>query len=452
MIETPRGIAVEILNRVELTDAYAEPLLDAYLSLHYLPNIHDRRLLTQLVYGVLRMQGNLDWLIGKLYRGRVATLSTVVNNIIRTGLYQLIYTNRIPVFAVVDEAVKLTKALRPESASLVNAILRTYIRKRDALTYPRKEDDPLEYIAAVHSHPRWLVKRWLKILGVEGTTALCMANNEIPPVVLRANRLKATREHVITELKEEGIESNKTTFSPEGLVISGHGSLLRNTRSYEKGHIQLQDEASQLIAHLLSPQPGDHVLDICAGGGVKTTHLAEIMKDRGKIVAIDINENKLASLKGLTARLGITIVETKAGDAAAGMETSWYERADRILVDAPCSGLGTLRRNPEIKWRTKAGDSIGLSLIQKKILNGAASHLKQGGSLVYSVCTVMPEENERVVEDFLGRNSDFKLAPPPGSIDRSLIDEKGFFRTSPERHGTDGFFAALMIKTGQNSP
>lgn len=447
MIETPRGMAVEILNRVTLTDAYAEPLLDAYLASHYLPNIHDRRLLTELVYGVLRMQGYLDWLINTFYRGHLSSLSPVVKNIIRTGLYQLIYTTRIPLFAVVDEAVKLAKALHPDSASLVNAMLRTYIRKRDTITLPRREDDPLEYITTVHSHPRWLVKRWLKSLGGERTIALCRANNQVPPVFLRVNRMITSRTMVIKELKEEGIKAEETVYSPDGLVLSGHSSSLRTTASYNKGHIHVQDEASQLIAHLLAPHPGERILDMCAGTGVKTTHLAELMGNRGNILAIDINTKKLAALKELMVRREVEIVETREGDASADIGQSFSESFDRILVDAPCSGLGTLRRNPEIKWRTKAADLKGFAELQKKIVTNASSCLIRGGILVYSVCTVTLEENEAVVDDFLNQHQDFHLVPPPETINRSMIDEKGFFRTSPDRHGTDGFFAAVMTRS-----
>ena len=445
MRETPRGMAVEILNRVERTGAYAEPLLDARLSAHYLPNIHDRRLLTELVYGVLRMRGHLDWLIRKLFRGPFTSLDREVKNIVRTSLYQLIYTNRIPIFAVVDEAVKLAKVRRPASAGLVNAILRNYIRTRDELIYPTREDDPLAYIAVVHSHPEWLVKQWLQRYGIEETIAFCAANNEIPAIVLRTNKLKAAREKVREALREEGVETAPTTFSPYGLVVKKHGANLRETDSYKKGHIQMQDEASQLIPLLLSPGRGEHVLDACAGAGIKATQLAELMGNVGKIVALDINEKKLASLQALTGRLGIEIVETRVGDAA-DLGVSCHESFDKILVDAPCSGLGTLGRNPEIKWRVKASDINGYSLIQKKILHGAAQCLKEGGRLVYSVCTITPEENEAVIEDFLSLHPQFHLAPLPDSIDLSMRDERGFFRTSPVRHGTDGFFGAILVK------
>ncbi len=446
MIKTPRGMSVEILNRVELRNAYAEPLLDAFLSSYYLPNIHDRRLLTELVYGTLRMRGHLDWLIGKFYRGDAFSLHSAVKNILRTGLYQLLYTNRIPVFAVVDEAVKLARALHPGSEALVNAILRSYLRKKADIAYPGKEEEPLAHISVLHSHPQWLVKCWLDNLGVEETIALCRANNEIPPIALRVNGLKVTREQAIITLKEADIEARETAFSPDGLVIAGNASSLRTTDSFIRGHIQVQDEASQMIARIVAPRPGERILDLCAGTGVKTTHIAELMENKGEILAIDISEKKLLSLRKLAQRLGIGIVETMPGDATDDRGMSFQDSFDRILVDAPCSGLGTLRRNPEIKWRIEPNDIKVFATLQKKMLESAAACLKRGGTLVYSVCTVMPGENEGVIEEFLSRRQDFQSVMPPDSIDSRLLDEKGFLRTSPDRHGTDGFFAAVLVK------
>ena len=448
LLKTPRGITIEILNRVALTDAYAEPLLDACLSSTALNNIHDRRLLTQLVYGVLRTQGHLDWIIGTYYRGDVKSLTIFVKNILRTGLYQLLYTSRIPAFAVVDEAVKLTKIHQPASAGLVNAILRNYLRKGKGLVYPRLEEDPLEHIAIVHSHPRWLVEGWLKNLGPAETAALCAANNEIPPTTLRVNGLQATREEAGRELATDNIEAEETVFSPHGLVIAKGGLSLRETVSYQKGHVLLQDEASQLIGLLAAPQEGEHVLDLCAGTGVKTTHLAELMDNKGRITAIDINAGKLTSLRDLANRLGVDTVETLTGDATTNRGSLQPGQFDRVLVDAPCSGLGTLRRNPEIKWRLRAHDLKSLSGLQKQLLHSAAAYLKKDGMLIYSVCTVMPEENEAVIDDFLRHHHDFCLVPPPATIDRMLIDKQGFFRTNTALHGTDGFFGAVMKKTG----
>ncbi len=446
MIETPRGMAVEILTRVETTDAFAEPLLDAYLSASYLPNIHDRRLLTLLVYGVLRMRGQLDWIIGRHCRGRFPSLAPVLKNILRTGLYQLIYTNRIPIFAVVDEAVKLAKALQPESASLVNAVLRGYLRRKEEPAYPSEDKDLLGHIAVLHSHPRWLVKGWLKSLGAEDTRALCAANNLMPPVSLRVNRLKASRARAGEELRKEGIETRESAFSPDGLIIGDAASSLRETTSCREGLIQMQDEASQLIARLVAPQSGERILDLCAGAGVKTTHLAEIMDNEGSILAVDINEKKLAALQDLAKRMGVRIIETMAADATSDLGRAFHGQFDRILVDAPCSGLGTLRRNPEIKWRLDARDIKSFSDLQKKMLDSAPLYLKRGGVLAYSVCSVMREENEAVIEDFLSRNHDLRLVSPPAAIDKALMDDRGLFRTSPARHGTDGFFAAVMVR------
>ena len=447
MIKTPRGLAVDILNRVDLTDAYAEPLLDACLSGRHLKNIHDRGLLTHLVYGTLRMRGHLDWIIRNYYRGDFSEMDVSIKNILRTGLYQLLYTSRIPDFAVVDEAVNLTKILHPAGSSLVNAILRNYLRHRDNLEYPSREENPLEYISVVHSHPSWLVKRWLSIFSVEETIALCDANNAIPPATILVNRLKTSRQQAGKELAAEGVKTKDTVFSPDGLVINGGGSVLRETASYRQGHILLQDEASQLIAHLLAPAPDESILDLCAGTGVKTAQLAALMQNRGYILAIDINERKTASLYRLAKKQGAAIVKTRCGDVTADLGEDLHGRYDRVLLDAPCSGLGTIRRNPEIKWRLKARNIKLFSDIQKNMLDCAVAYVKRGGTIGYSVCTVTPEENEAVIDHFLRRHKDFHLAAPPETIDRSMIDEMGFFRTSPAHHGTDGFFGALLVRT-----
>lgn len=444
-INTARGMALEILNRVVLTDAYAEPLLDACLSRGQLPNIHEQKLATHLVYGVLRTQGRLDWIIRTLYRGDFNSLDISIVNIIRTGLYQLLYTNRIPPSAAVNEAVNLAKACQPAGAALVNAILRNYLRRREGLVHPSLEEDPEEYLVVMHSHPRWLVRRWLELFGREKTLALCVANNEIPPSTLRVNSLKVTREAAALELEQEGLEVGQTTFSADGLVIARGAASLRATQSFQQGHVLRQDEASQLISHLLEPRPGELNLDLCAGQGIKATHLAEIMGNKGKVLALDNNVGKLASLRGLAARQGIGIIETREGDATADLGSAWHNKFDRILVDAPCSGLGTVRRNPEIKWRCQMRHLQAASALQKKILHNAAAYLRRGGTMLYSVCTVMPEENEEVLEDFLSRHSDFCLAPVQEGRWLGMHD-RGCIRTGMEDRDMDGFFAAVMLR------
>ncbi len=448
MKKTPRLLAVEILNRVDEADAFAEPLLDACLSGNALTDPRDRSLLTQLVYGTLRMRGHVDWIIARLYRGKAASLETGIRNILRTGLYQLLYTERIPAFAVLDEAVKLTKKLYPGRAGLVNAILRNALRKKEEIPYPSLAEDPPLAISILYSHPLWLVKKWIEIFGGEETLARCRADNETPPLVLRANGLKATRAEVIAALKADGFAAAATAFAPEGIVLDHPAVPIRETRCYRQGWIQIQDEASQLIGCLVDPQPGENILDLCAGAGMKTTHLARLMGNRGSILALDLNENKITALGELTARLGVTIIKSDVGNAALDQGREFREKFDRVLVDAPCSGLGTLRRNPEIKWRLQPEDIRNCVDLQGKILANAASCLRKGGKLIYSTCTVMPEENEDIISVFLQERRDFRCGQPPAGMDTRLINGAGFFRTSPHLHGTDGFFGAVLVKTG----
>ena len=443
---SPRQIAVEILNRMEESGAFAEPLLDATLSHDDLTNIHDRRLLTQIVYGTLRMRGCLDWIIHTLYKGNFDLMEIGIKNILRTAMFQMWYTDRIPDFAIVDEAVEITKIKHPAGSGLVNAILRNAIRGKDRITYPDVEKDPALYISIFHSHPLWLVNRWMEIFGLDETIAICKANNEIPPYSIRVNRLKTSREQVTEELSREGFEVKTAFFSPDGIIISIPALPIRETISYKSGHIQVQDEASQLIAYLVDPKPGETVLDICAGTGGKTTHLAEIMGNRGNILAIDMNENKIKLLKGNMRRQEITIVDAQVRDATKDLGNAFYEVFDRILIDAPCSGLGTLRRNPEIKWRISKESPRKAVLLQKTILKRAALYLKKGGVLVYSTCSLLPEENQKIIRDFITDHGDFTPARPTGIIHSSMIDNRGYFRTYPHRHGTDGFFGAALKK------
>jgi 16S rRNA (cytosine967-C5)-methyltransferase len=267
----------------------------------------------------------------------------------------------------------------------------------------------------------------------------------MPQMVVRVNSLRASRDQAIAALATEGIASEKTHYSADGLSLSGSAAGLRETAAFRNGLIRVQDEASQLVARLVSPQPGERVLDLCAGAGGKTFHLAALMENRGEITAVDLHPDKLRLLTAEAGRLGVTIVTTHAGNAAT-MPDSFRGAFDRVLLDAPCSGLGTLRRNPEIRWRIVPTDLKKCSQIQKRLLRGAADCVKPGGLLVYCVCSVTREENEDVAADLLAARPGFKRIPPEG-IPPELIDTDGFLRTFPHRHGTDGFFGALFTRT-----
>jgi 16S rRNA (cytosine967-C5)-methyltransferase len=448
MNHSPRQIAVEILTRIDTEGAYAEPLLDVALSGKTPLNPQDRGLLTELVYGSLRMRGHLDWIIGQLYRGNPTALETTVRNILRTAVYQLRFTDRIPPFAAVDEAVRIAKTLQPAAAGLVNAVLRNTLRKKDAIVWPDMADDPAAAISAFHSHPLWLVRRLIVQFGKEETIAICRADNAIAPLALRVNSLKASRTEALAALAAEGIAAEPTALSPDGLRLTSPGAPLRESAAYKRGLIRIQDEASQLVARLVAPQPGERILDLCAGAGGKTLHMAALMKNRGRIIALDLHEDRLRMLREEAQRLGATIVETRTGDAAethAGFSGAF----DRVLLDAPCSGLGTLRRNPEIRWRLAPVDLKKCMQIQRRLLASAAQCVRPGGRLVYSVCTVTPEENELVVADLLKSRPEFtRLHPTDAEIPALLIDAGGALRTFPHRHGTDGFFAAVLARAG----
>lgn len=443
--KSARAIAVEILERIDRKGDYAEPLLDAALSGEGLPNPHDRALLTELVYGTLRMRGRLDWIITRIYKGDAASLELPIPNILRTGLYQLLYTDRIPAFAAVNEAVAIAKKERPAASGLVNAILRNALREKDNIAWPEMAKDPGKAIAVIHSHPRWLVERWLDVYGIEETIAICRDNNRMAEPVVRVNRLKATADEAIASLAAEKIAAGKTRYSPDGLFLSTAAGL-RETAAFRNGLIRVQDEASQLIARLVGPSPGEKVLDLCAGAGGKTVHLAALMENKGGITAVDLHPDKLHLLTADAGRLGVTIATVHAGNAAT-LPESFQGAFDRVLLDAPCSGLGTLRHNPEIRWRLTQAEIEKSMSLQKRLLRKAADCVKSGGRLIYSVCTVTPEENESVVAELLTSRPEFTRIPPEG-IPPELVDADGFFRTFPHRHATDGFFGALFSRRG----
>jgi 16S rRNA (cytosine967-C5)-methyltransferase len=446
MKESARSLAVDILNRIDHAGLFAEPLLDQVLSRGALTDVHDRRLLTEIVYGTLRMRGRIDWVIAHFYKGDPASMDGGIRNILRTALYQYFFTDRIPAFAIVDEAVKLVKTLQPAASGLVNAILRNVMRKEKEIPWPDIEIDPAGHISVIHSHPLWLVKRWIASFGLEETLDLCRANNEIPPLTLRVNHLKATRKEVMQHLQQNGFTVRETEFSSDGLVLTHPAIPVRDTFSYKEGQIQVQDEASQLVARLLDPGPGEKILDACAGAGVKASHLVEIMKNQGTVTAFDISRQKIKALRENTERLGIAIVEPLVRDLREEPGETFRGAFDGILLDVPCSGLGTLRRNPEIKWRITPEDLQRHAVVQKRLLACVAGCLRQGGRLVYSTCSVMSEENEAVITDFLSRHRDFRCIRPSALIPPSMVTDQGFFKTRPDRHATDGFFGAVLMK------
>ena len=446
--KTPRAISLVLLNQVEEADRHPDTLLtDSFKQYRYLTPL-DRAFLTELTYGVLRWRGKLDWMIRHFSKVPFEKIELEVFNILRLGFYQILFLSRTPFSAAVNESVELAKGIRGRGgAGFVNAILRSAIRQRDEIRYPEISENPAFHIAVVQSHPLWLVQRWVKEMGVEETLRVCTFNNQISPLTLRTNDLKMKRKDLMEKLRERELNPFPAVYSEEGIVLQDPPPT-SELPFIKEGFYVIQDEASQLVTSILDPKPDERILDACAAPGGKTTHVAQTMGNRGEIYALDLSKGKLKSIEERCQRLGIKIVKTVKGDADKRLPVPEGLRFDRVLADVPCSGFGTVRRNPDLKWKRGEEDIRRLSELQSSILKNLSGYVKEGGILVYSTCTVFHEENEDVVEKFLDDHPEFRLDP----IDEVLPEkchifiEKGYFNTFPPRDGMDGFFVARMIK------
>ncbi len=447
-----RSLALQVLLSWHRTGTYPDQLLRDLLEKYPQIKPVDRSLIYQLVYGVLRWQGKIDWVLRQLSLTRLEKLSLRTLFVLRLGVFQILFLSRIPVSAAVNESVKLAKSGRePWTANIVNAVLRSLDRRRQVLSFPTRED-PVSYLAVNFSHPTWLVERWLETFGFEKTQALCESNNQIPPYTIRVNTLKINRQQLLERLKSKALALEATSYSSVGIRIEGPKRPLFLDELHQQGIFQIQDEASQMIAPILDPQPGERILDLCAGAGGKAGHLAQLMNDQGNIMAVDLHPEKIKALLENTGRLGIGIIQ---GLAENGLKEDLFSKTarifDRILIDAPCSGWGVIGRNPDLKWRLGPEDSPRLARMQNKFLQNGAGWLKSKGILVYCTCTLSREENQDVIQNFLQENPDFILedvSPFLPEKARELMDTRGCYQTWPPTHRMDGFFAARLKKTG----
>jgi 16S rRNA (cytosine967-C5)-methyltransferase len=437
-----RRAAFEILRRVEDESAYASSLL---ATLDERLRDDDRGLCHELVLGVLRRQSWLDSVLEHFANRRLQGFDLPVKLALRLGLYQLRFLSRIPPSAAVNESVNLVRAAGLRSAAgLTNAVLRRATREPD-YEPAKKITDPLERLALETSHPSWLLERWASTLGLEAAGALAQANNQPPPAAFRLTT-KAKDDNaaprIFDELAAAGLEVQPSKITPNAWRVSGQRSaLLRKFTS--AGLIYLQDEASQLVAHVLDARPGDRVLDACAAPGSKTT-LISALAPRATIVGIDVHEHRLRILRELAETQGIDSIQVTVADATSTLP---FAKAsfDRVLVDAPCSGTGTLRRNPEIRWRLKALDITELAAKQNLILAHASEVVRPGGTLVYSTCSLEREENEAVVVDFMKEHAEFdQLSLPETNQPVDLATTMGALRTWPHRHDVDGFYVCAF--------
>jgi 16S rRNA (cytosine967-C5)-methyltransferase len=409
----------------------------------------DRALATDLVTGTLRWQRQLDHVIEHFAKRPIGKLDFEVLQILRLGAYQLLHLDRVPAAAAVNDAVAMTRRARKTSAAgLVNAVLRGLSRNTHRLPLPLRppEGEPLPYLEVSLSHPRWLAHRWLERYGFDATETWEQFNNAAAPLTIRVNRLKTDTDALTGALSEHGVAVEPARFAPDGLIVTS-GNPLR-TPLAGTGQFFLQDEASQLVALLGAPEPGMKVLDTCASPGGKTTAMAAMAADRAEIVATDVRSARVQLLRETVAASGAQNIRVLQADLEAGLP--FAPEFDVVFVDAPCSGLGTVRRDPDIRWRRSEADLAPLAGAQFTMIRNAAKAVRPGGRLIYSTCSSEPEENERVVERFLESNShfapiDLRIEKPRGfDALEPVLDEGGVLRTSPHKHGLEAFYGAVL--------
>lgn len=446
-LQSAREVALEALCRVERDKAYANLILGHLLDENRLEP-RDRALATELTYGTLRRRSYLDWLLGKFVRRPLAGQHPVLRNLLRLAAYQLIDLG-IPAHAVCAESVRIARghpAVR-HAAGFVNAVCRSLAREGHAVAPPRREEGLIPYLAVTTSHPEWLLQRWVDQYGEETAERYAQANQQPAPTVLRVNRRRTTPADLQIDLEEEGVTVSPSPILPGALRIEGSRGI-ENLRAFRSGLCTAQDEGSQLVTWVLDPQPGAVVADVCSAPGSKTTHIAEWMDDTGTIWAFDLHPHRLALVEEACRRLGLSSVRTRVGDARRLGEE--LEACDAILVDAPCTGTGVLRRRPDLRWTRSPQELPELIRLQREILAGVAEHVRPGGILVYSTCSVDADENTGNMHWFLQHRGDYALEPffdrlPPALVatltpEQRETAQRGYLQLWPHLNQTDGFF------------
>ncbi len=397
--------------------------------------------LKNTVSGAVKFKITLDYFINRISSKKINRLSPEVRNILRLGIFELEFLKR-PEYAVVNSYVELCSRLDKNAVSFVNAVLRSFIRKRNSINFQEKESGEIKFLSIRYSHPEWLIEKWIKAYGREETEKICKYNNKPAKITLRINPLKITKDKLLNIFKEQNIDFTLSEVSENCLKVAAAGNI-KNIPGYNEGFWVVQGESSSLVSEILDPQPGEKILDFCAAPGAKTTHIAALMQDKGKITAVDISSKRIRKITENCARLGVNSVKTVIGDAA---ELDFREGFDRVLADVPCSNTGVFSARPDARWRKNPDDIQNLTVLQMKILKNAAKQLKPGGILVYSTCSIEPEENELLINQFLLENKNFAAENfKPGKV----FDDKespGILRILQSGYNIDGFFMAKLKK------
>ena len=423
-MDANRKIAYLTLIDVETKKSYSNLALNHHIKIGKPSN---PAFVRELVYGVLENKMTLDYYIDLLVRDGVGSLRNPELTVLRMGLYQLGFMDSVPEYAAVNESVVLAKKYCRSKSGMINGVLREYLNKKMQLRLPDRNEDEVRYLSLKYSYEPWIIELWLEDYSVDEVEKLLAAGNETPPTTIRLNWLRVMKQDLIKNLEERGFQVEEGKVAQNALNVKG--SRLLESEMYNLGMFTPQDESSMLVAQKLNPKHGDLVMDVCAAPGGKTTAIAERMNNTGRIIASDVYPRKLDLIEKEALRLGITNIETRSWDATR-IDSTMIEKADGVLFDAPCSGLGVIRRKPEIKYKKLNSDMETLPLKQAAILSASSAYVKAGGTLVYSTCTINKKENEDVVDSFLKKNRDFKKLEQVQLL--------------PSVDGTDGFFICVM--------
>lgn len=441
----PRLVALEAIIEILERNSFADDTLSSVLDQNKL-NKKDKTLVTELVYGITRHKLTLDFLLSKVCKRDIKQLSYNLRNILRLGVYQLEFT-RIPEYAAVNSSVELAKKQETDKvAPFVNGVLRGLVKRRHTIKFPKLSKNPDYALSVKYSHPKWMVKRWLDIFGVDNTISLLSFNNMPPQTTININTLKSSKEEVIKELTVDHVHPVESQISGSCLRLGKAGSI-KHLAGYYEGHWYVQDEVSSLVVDILNPKEDETIIDMCAAPGVKTIQMANKMNNTGNIIAIDSNEKRLKKIKENCYRLGATNIECICADSTKFILPD-QTLADKILLDAPCSNTGVLAKRADARWQRRPRDLEKLSKLQLKLLENATKLLKPEGAITYSVCSIEPEEGKDLINFFLKRHPEFKLIDINTLIDNNLnmSFETKYAQFLPFKHMTDGFFIAYMKK------
>ena len=433
-----REVALNIINRVLIEGAYSNLVLSNELNESDL-NEKDRALVTELVYGTIRRKKTLDMIISN-YIKDISLMDERVLNILRMAIYQMHFLDKVPEFAACNEAVELAKQISVQDSKLVNGILRSYTKNPDDMDVK----DKIDRLVYQYSYEPWFIRMIYKQYGEENGRKILAGLNATPKVTVRVNASKGEYDEVFERLEEMGYDVEEGYACPEAIIIKG-GSSIENNELFREGLITVQDESAMLVSPLLDLNPGDVALDLCAAPGGKTTHIAELLENEGKVYSFDLHENKLSLINENLERLGLNNVEVEAMDATK-LNSKYVACADKVLIDVPCSGLGIIRKKPEIKWNKSRKALKDLVPTQRAIMENAWAYLKNGGTMIYSTCTLNTEENQDNVEWFLNKYKDAKVEKIYlGNMDNFIYNNDGSLTILPNEY-MDGFYIAKISK------